>query len=107
MNVVMIERFSFERSCGIPGVCSQVEPGSLSSRGSIRRLASTPLLCRYRIGQQLCHPQEAVTADGQHRHEACAAIAAHSHLAHRASVLAPAKGFLDALADALAGQVAP
>src|SRR5207248_9968526 len=48
-----------------------------------------------------------VTADRQHRDEACTAIAAHPHLAHRPSVIAPPKGFFDALADTLARPIAP
>src|SRR5882762_1319843 len=107
MNVVMIERFIFERS---GGRARALHPGWTSpsgSPGSIRRIASTRLLRRCRIGQELRYPQQTVTADRQHRHEACAAIAAHPHLAHRPSVLTPAKGFLDAFADTLARPIAP
>src|SRR6266403_3890234 len=107
MNIVMTERFIFERSGG--GVRA-LHPGwgsSWNSPGWIRRIASTRLLRGCRIGQELRYPQQTVTADRQQRHEACAAIAAHPHLAHRPSVLAPAEGFLDALADALARPIAP
>src|SRR5579863_9686856 len=106
MNVVMIEQFIFESSgAGLRG-CGRVGPRSLSSRGSIRQIASTRPLCRYRLGQELRHPQQAVAADREHRHEAGTAITAHPHLAHGPSVLAPAEGFFDALADALAGSIA-
>src|SRR5580658_3620344 len=108
MNILMIERIIFERTCGAPRGCTRVGPSCLISRGSLRQVASTRLLCGYqrRLRQELRHPQQAVAADCEHRHEACAAIAAHAHLAHRPSVLTPSEGFLDALADTLAGQVA-
>src|SRR6201998_3601073 len=106
MNVVMTERFIFERSGGQPRACGRVGPRSLSSRGSIRQIASTRLLCRYWLGQELRHPQQAVAADREHRPETGTAINAQPHLAHRPPVLAPAKGFLDALADTLARPIA-
>src|ERR1700732_2559328 len=106
MKFVMIERFIFERSGAGPRALHPEWTSPLSSLGSIWRIASTRLLCRYRIGEQLRHPQQAVAADREHRHEAGTAEAAHPHLAQRASDLAPAEGFLDALADTLAGQVA-
>src|SRR6202034_1271647 len=107
MIVVMTGRFIFERSGGQPRACTRVGPISLGSRRPIWQMASTRLLCRYRFGQQLRHPQQAVAADREPRHEACVAITAHAHLAQRPSVLAPAKGFLDALADTLARPIAP
>src|SRR6201982_2401224 len=94
MNVVMTERFIFERSGGQPRACGRVGPRSLSSRGSIREIPSTRLLCRYWLGQELRHPQQAVAADREHRHEAGTAITAHPHLAHRPPVRAPDKKLL-------------
>src|SRR5438309_1750139 len=107
MNVVMTERFIFERSGGGPRALHPRWTSPSSSPGSIRRIASTRLLRGCRIGQELRYPQQTVTADRQHRDEACTAIAAHPHLAHRPSVLAPPKGFFDALADTLARPIAP
>src|SRR5215469_18920054 len=67
--------------------------------------ASTPLLRDHRFGQQLRHPQHAVAAEGESRHEPGVAKPAHPHLAQRPTVFAPTEGLLDALADALADQV--
>ncbi len=102
----MIERFIFESSGHEPEVSHPGLGGAWSFFGSIWRTASTHLLGGCRVGQELGHPQQAVAADGERRHEASAAEAAYPHLAHRASVFSPTEGFLDALADALAGQVA-
>src|ERR1700740_38011 len=107
MNVVMTERFIFERSGGGARAWHPGSTSSWSSRGSIRWITSTRPLRRCRIGQELRYPQQTVTADPRHRHEPSTAIAAPPHLAHRPSVLAPAKSFLDALADALARPIAP
>src|SRR5215469_17923136 len=86
---------------GISQVSSSCEP--------IRQIASTRLLCRdqSRLGQQLRHSQQGVAADGEHRHETGMAEAPYPQLAHRPCVLAPTESLLDALANTLAGPIAP
>src|SRR5215510_10589362 len=106
MNVVMIERLIFDGSGAGSRACNVVSAKFSSSCGSIRRIASTRPLPRHQswFGQELRHPQQAMAADGEHRHEAGVAVTTHPHLAHGPAVFAPAEGFLDALADTLAGQ---
>src|SRR6516225_11938870 len=68
-------------------------------------ISSTRALCRCRIGQQLRDPQQAVAAEGEGRKNRDARQPAYTLLAQCPAVLAPAEDLLDALAQALAGQM--
>src|SRR5580658_1556844 len=105
----MMARFIFEPlsdpETGLSGGSLCLE-GYLGGSSALERISSTRSLCRIRIRQELRHPNEAVAAQGERRHETCIAVATHPHLAQCAPVLTPAEDLLDALAKSLTGEVA-
>src|SRR5579862_8344239 len=102
----MSERFIFEASRCVAGRCWRPAPADRVVLEGFGRIASTPALRQRLIGKQLRHAQQTVAADGECRHERHTRQAAYPHLAQRPTVLTPAEDLFDALAQALAGQIA-
>ena len=65
----------------------------------ICQAARTPCRRDRRFGPRFHRLQQAMVANGQGPHKASVAKPGYPNLAHRLTVLAPAKGFLDALTD--------